>query len=659
MLSLYASVRNVFNPLFKGLKTFFQGENHAGIISCFGSSRYQCGLQYIVTNARHVLSFVSFSLVFFVWLLVCPLVLRGEFTNTDSINLNQLTIQQKAATTSLSTINYDTGHIRSVIDDIYNGLGYFSGSSATHNLSLDMDNIVDKLDAIITALESLESGDSIDSDLLTETTFLEKYNEFSSAFGFGGSAGSLYTLLNTQAQNIDRIYQALGYDGTNLKTDVGEVLTALSTANTSLNSIISELESLNSKDFGGGSSSSEITQDWLKEATFTEKYNLLLNALGFGSGSNLSGSLNDILTVLNEIKNKDFSGGSSEVSPITQDWLKDSTFVEKWQTFSNGFGYSGGSSGGSLVDDIKTIISALETIDTTLKNDTGGSVVTDDLLKENTFVEKFDNFQSSFGFSGGSSGSLNDYLNSFYNPSSAKRVYLPSWLPGFGNLVPFPGNNDSRWPVLNEFGFGKFTTVEAESFSDFLSYLFYYNNLDARQMDLIIAEKQAWNDWQAHTNTVATLYNIFSMENESSLKFDEKTGIITVDTGNENTSSGNETYSIVPVATNSVETAVVAVTNTTDRLATIYVYEQVKNRYLNDSLLSVGKNYGIGESEGSAASAVWKTEWFTIDFSSWSASYRKFMPFHLLSKVRAAMSYLWTLVSAICCILLVRQWGNM
>lgn len=366
------------------------------------------------------------------------------------------------------------------------------------------------------------------------------------------------------------------------------------------------------------------------------------------------------LTLIRDKLSEFYSNNSQWNAKIVEEMLENQSIFG--YTVENTFKADYDAKNATLVEKLEAIITALEDLKASESPEGGSgegeSTINETWLTEDTFkadfggfVDKYDTFLSSWGFGGGSGDSLKSWLIQRRNRSNVIWQFATDL---YSSNVPFPGNN-SYWPVVYErqnawYGSG-------DPFVDIVESLWDTSGRMAN-LNLTISKKQAWNDWQAHTNLISRLDSIFSLESKSSLSFDEDTGQLVFDENLGGSSSATVT-DVTPVSTNSVDTAVTSVTNSATRVTEIFSKDDVLERYLNENLLVVGQNYGIGDNAGDVSSGVLSTPWFTIDFNQWGASYRQYLPISRLQEWRRWFGYLWNIASVVLCILLVRKWGNM
>lgn len=327
------------------------------------------------------------------------------------------------------------------------------------------------------------------------------------------------------------------------------------------------------------------------------------------SSTNIVAKLDVIISYLEQLSEDESSGSSStNTVAITQDWLKEDTFKESF----------------------------------------GG------------FVEKYDSFLASWGFSGGSSGeTLKSFLydNFVFNSNKKFTGVYRDYARRRLAQEPFPGSINGYWLDMTTY------TDKSISFNtpfEYLGIVISDGFADVASSNMNNLRKQSYNDWQAHTNLIEKLDSIYRLDSKSDLEYNAETGEVTLtQTGTGSSSESSEVIEVTPVSTNTVDTAITSITETEVVVTEFFDKEVIQTRYINSSLLEVGQDYGIGESVGSNSSGVLVTEWFTIDFSVWGESYRRYLTQERLRSWREIAGYLWTLASVVLCVILVRKWGNM
>ena len=291
---------------------------------------------------------------------------------------------------------------------------------------------------------------------------------------------------------------------------------------------------------------------------------------------------------------------------------------------SLGYIDSYGNSGGSVADDMYKIVTRLdeENISSTqivtkldrlielLENNSSGegsggsggdSSITQDWVKEDTYTQFAERLWKGLGFAdeGGSSlGSPSSLVEMFSTtrysfPIGPRIFYYRDTEAEGATKTPFPGST-ALW--INEYPYyeeDQGATRYTYTFPELISYPVVAQLAQNSTNEIRIFKKQAWNDWQAHTNLVATLERLLTVtppENRvdsiASLGKIEKTEsgkeelIINYDTG---TGDSPEAIDLNPAVTNTTEELALSVDSTTNTVSRVLSYDTISNRYTDFS----------------------------------------------------------------------------
>ena len=336
-----------------------------------------------------------------------------------------------------------------------------------------------------------------------------------------------------------------------------------------------------------------------------------------------------------------------------------------WQLRQFGYGV-GSSQTGNIAQDFDTVISKLSDILTALEGGTGsggsvGSEIEQDWLTESTFQTYYDWMRSSLGFEGGSSGSLKDLISPWYNiqgvngysPTIDLWYYSKSSRPTLGLNSPFPVTNsngtDGVWYDTSEPKVYYLNETYSDPFA-FLGAVLAEDSILERQFNQGLAKKQAWNDWYAHTNLVATItqqadrfFTQPTSDPSPTPSFNPSTGQMS--TPSSGTGSADETITVSPSFTNDFAQIEQDTNSVTNNFA--FVKEQeIRNRYFVDGILDVGE-YRDYATVGSGFSDVFNIAGMTIDLGSQFVNYRKIISSETLQTVRTVVGYLWHFLAVV------------
>ena len=328
------------------------------------------------------------------------------------------------------------------------------------------------------------------------------------------------------------------------------------------------------------------------------KLSYLFGVLGYGYASSQTGTLNDSLIAIKQqiadIYNyqKLPSDGAGH-----QNWVN----LQKLQTISGGLGYTGGYQS-TLKYDNTIIIDRLEAILAFLNNTfTGSSSSPQDWVKEDTYTQFAERLWKGLGFAdeGGSSlGSPSSLVEMFSTtrysfPIGPRIFYFKDTEAEGATKTPFPGST-ALW--INDYPYyeeDQGATRYTYTFPELISYPVVAQLAQNSANEIRIFKKQAWNDWQAHTNLVATLERLLTVtppedrvDSIASLGKIEKTEsgkeelIIDYGTG---TGDSPETIDLNPAVTNTTEELALSVDSTTNTVSRVLSYQTISNRYTDFS----------------------------------------------------------------------------
>lgn len=328
-----------------------------------------------------------------------------------------------------------------------------------------------------------------------------------------------------------------------------------------------------------------------------------------------------------------------------------------------GYGVSSSQTGTISQDfsDVKSkldsIIAALENLGDSGSSGSGGSGSTDitqDWVKETTFQDYSDNFNTycnwlrdCLGYTGSSSSSGNGSLRSAFT-----ELLYPGGTYGdiFRYYGYFDGSLGATSPFPNSYG----TWGEMKKQAGYLRNSNNYMGILAELMaenakgigDAIIgtAKKASWNDWQAHTNLVATIvtqadrfFTQPTSDPSPTPSFNPSTGqMVTPSTG---TGSADETITVSPSFTNDFA-QIEQDTNTVTNNFAFVKEQEIRKRYFVEGILEVGE-YRDYATLGSGFSDVIDIAGMIIDLNSQFANYRKIISSETLQTVRTIVGYLW------------------
>lgn len=333
-------------------------------------------------------------------------------------------------------------------------------------------------------------------------------------------------------------------------------------------------------------SSIDTVQDW--------QYSYLVNALG---GNMNSGSETPyyVPAIYNQLQQLYKSLGTTEQN----------TLLSKLTTLE-GYSSSLVNNSEDSLDHLQRIEDFLSNIEALLESNSGGSgsggegSTENDWVKETTFQEYSDNFQtyydwvrSSFGFEGGSSESLYDWLNNRFGWNSDAGYTLRSYYyeEGKGNDSPFPlSNSEMSWAILN----GNRWTFTNKTFLEVL--------IDQMESDIVTTGdgfsavinnqiKSSWNDWYAHTNLVSTLERLLdnsppenrvdSTSDIGTITQSQNGGEVLNITYDSGTGDSAESIDLTPAYTNNVAQLSTDADDIKKDFDDIWDYNKIKERYVD------------------------------------------------------------------------------
>lgn len=262
-------------------------------------------------------------------------------------------------------------------------------------------------------------------------------------------------------------------------------------------------------------------------------------------------TLNEILYAVEQIENDEDTRFSLLENMLEQDgnsvgFNANRIYNYVYRTF-NALGYSYGSSARHLSDDmadvntnlvdihdnitglydgltsLESIYARLGEILDALDGNTGGSggEIPSDIATETTlssfkgkYEELANQFLNSWGYAGGSGGTLKESLSYFFpksNTSNRYTVYAITPTLDLGDTSPFPvpGGTGGSWKPFTVPMFGSSIRQFQNNFMEDFGFILGENLYGLSSIQQENAKKQAWNDWYAHTNLISTL-NVLS-----------------------------------------------------------------------------------------------------------------------------------------------------
>lgn len=413
----------------------------------------------------------------------------------------------------------------------------------------------------------------------------------------------------------------------------------------------------------------------------------------------INGILNDTGQILGEVGTID-GRLEREIIPDLEENRQYLYYIKSNTDFlKNGFGYFGGSAG-VFKDDVNTIILKLSNINDNITvlqdgvtelglvnqkldsileylNGTGGSggTLPTDIATETTlsaFKSKYEDisnqFLTSWGFVGGSGGTLKDYLVSVFgdSPSNTITYYLYDVFENPSETSPFP-NSDKYWYDLTRYE----TSMTVNSpFEAIINQLFYdqYNKEYYFRANLMNMQKQSWNDWYAHTNSIARLDLIVSSLNSTPDIYVNDTddiGTVTDDklniTFDKSTGDAAESIELNPAFTNDVAELTAPAQSLTNKVAKLITYSKLSNRYKTPDL----DNTNYRDYEVTQDIPDYKLQYGTrpqmhFQFTSVSRNlFRGFLPREKMATLRSIFLKLWAFLAIYCNFLIFKIFGKM
>lgn len=166
-----------------------------------------------------------------------------------------------------------------------------------------------------------------------------------------------------------------------------------------------------------------------------------------------------------------------------------------------------------------------EILDALDDNGTGsgsGGEIPSDIATETTlssfkgkYEELANQFLNSWGFEGGSGGTFKESLSYIFpktNSSNRFIVYSIAPTTDLGAISPFPvpGGTGGSWKDFMMPMFGSSTRIYSNNFLEDFGYVLGENLYGLSSIQQQNMQKQAWNDWYAHTNLISTLNTLSS-----------------------------------------------------------------------------------------------------------------------------------------------------
>lgn len=346
----------------------------------------------------------------------------------------------------------------------------------------------------------------------------------------------------------------------------------------------------------------------------------ILNYMGYGSGVTLAGSLTSLVNQTNQIKTN-----------------------------------LGGDNYNTIADRLDDIINYLES------RTTPTDYATETTLSafKNKYEEISNQFLTSWGFVGGSDGTYRDYLESIFKvrPYSLQDMY------GRAGNSPFPNENNS-W-------FSMYYPEQTSSFYnpfEGLSWTFAQSLQTFSDVLMLNMQKQSWNDWYSHTNSVAHLDMIVSSLNSTpALRVDGTDDIGTIDENQLNitfdkaTGDSAETIDLQPAFTNDLAELTTPAENVTNKVANLITYSKLSNRYKTPNVDDTNyRDYEITQDISDYNLQYGTRPQMTFRFTATARNlFRGFLSRERMATLRSIFLKLWAFLAIYCNFLIFKIFGKM
>lgn len=295
------------------------------------------------------------------------------------------------------------------------------------------------------------------------------------------------------------------------------------------------------------------------------------DSLGYSHGSTGFRLRDDLQSILKLLRTMD-SNLSSSATDLTSIVSKTTKIAENSD---------------SVITKLDEIIAALEALQDSGGSSGGGSgsgtEITQDWLKESTFTTAYneekaatqeyrDWWKSAWGFNTSSVPySLKQFL--FGNNKSPSSAFTSFHTINAHNGVasPFPEVLEAKWTQPYTGFFTVTDPTNVRSLPQYLSYVLAWNLTAYKTLDTAERKKQAWNDYYAHTNLVANLWAIHNTAptgESPTIGFSD--GVLTYKDGSSASGSSaptTQSLDLNPVATNAYDSVVGDITTLTEAVS--------------------------------------------------------------------------------------------
>lgn len=328
-----------------------------------------------------------------------------------------------------------------------------------------------------------------------------------------------------------------------------------------------------------------------------------------------------------------------------------------------------------LNDKVQSIIDYLES-----SGGSGGSggsgdtEINQNWLTEAKYTEIANQFLSSWGFEGGSSGTFKNSIDMMIGtqtslPTSYTLTYYTAERDTF---VPFPDTNPAPfnknwWYTLNQHNM-TFDLNEIGLFG-MLNYNMQYMHLTLGGLSEALInnmKKQSWNDWQAHTNLVENIRLSNFMPSDSPNPdnigtIDESSGILSL-TFDNGTGDSPDEIDLTPSFTNDTNTLYENLGSITNKFEKMVVAQDIKNRYFRNYISEEQKHIDVVQMDKLND----KIDFFTYEGKTYSlemsdnalSMYREIFSYDVLRNIRGFVYSFYVLLVGISCFWLFLKVGK-